>query len=507
MLQKGAEGCMIRESEVKLEHAINSVTLHYAIRTVLASEPQNRVEWVQKVRSLVNLISETLKNTPEVHIPIEWKIMTSGIHVLISQMTCLEIAYGGDGNLVEERMKCEVFISDLSRLLSSSALKLHQSTDSILQTIAHAGQFDFDELRSFLILIPLPTLYWYSRELVRAYQYTTTEQSVTSMPLLRVIVFLDHSPLSSPQLLKSNIVYPILFRIRGLVWPKDATRLGLDLLTTCPASVYSVSQFTLDSSNCASSAEYGGDISGQIVFNSAQSGLLDDLIFTVRAAFEYSDGSLKEITVIGHNEICLRVIDEDSHPLITGNRLLDRHIEELVTKLLRQSPRTREELPDLLSMLQALTRLLATYVQAAIYKGRNDVSEAEFQITVLRDLRLILGQEVQEHPQQAGGITDIRYRGVIVELKVEKENGDREHISRKYTSQPVQYAGVEARQVSILMVLDLTSKDKPPGDIRNDIILTDVETHGGQEKSKKFPSKAFVFVINGNMKSPSTYSR
>ena len=127
--------------------------------------------------------------------------------------------------------------------------------------------------------------------------------------------------------------------------------------------------------------------------------------------------------------------------------------------------------------------------------------------TVLRDLRNQLGQDVQEHPNQAGGITDIRYRGVIVELKVEKENGGREYLSKKYSDQAVQYAGVEARQVSIVLVLDLTSKDKPPGDIRNDIILTDVETHGGDDRTKEFPSKTFVFVINGNMKNPSVYSR
>lgn len=94
---------------------------------------------------------------------------------------------------------------------------------------------------------------------------------------------------------------------------------------------------------------------------------------------------------------------------------------------------------------------------------------------------------------------------MIVELKVEREAGSRELIAKKYASQSVQYAGVEARQVSILLVLDVTSKDKPPGDIRNNILLTDVETHGESDEAK-FPSKAFVFIINGNMKSPSDYS-
>jgi hypothetical protein len=325
--------------------------------------------------------------------------------------------------------------------------------------------------------------------------------------MLRVIVFLDHAPIASPQLLKSNLLYPLVFRVRGLTWPDDAIRLRLDLLTTCPPSKFSVSDFALDPPRCIEKGEYQGELAGHIKFNSGQSSLLDDLVFTVRGAFETSDGDFIEIPVIGHNELRLRVVNEDRHPLMTGNRRLDRHIEELATKLISDCPRARDELPALLEMLQVLTRLLATYAQEAIYKGRSDVSETELQATVLRDLRNMLGQDVQEHPSQAGGIPDIRYRGVIVELKVERENGNREHISKKYTARSVQCAGVEARQVSILLVLDLTSKDKPTSDIRNDIILTDVETHGGDDGAKEFPSKAFVFVINGNMKSPSTYSR
>jgi hypothetical protein len=292
-----------------------------------------------------------------------------------------------------------------------------------------------------------------------------------------------------------------------LTWPGDATRLRLDFLTTCPQSEFSVSEFALDAPSHSQNGDYDAELSGYIKFNSAQSSLLDDLVFKIRGAFERSARGFLEVPIIGHNEMRLRVVSEDRHPLISGNRLLDRHIEELLTTLLSDCHTIRDELPELLDMLLALTRLLATYAQEAIYKERSDVSEPEFHATVLRDLRFILGQDVQEHPSQAGGIPDIRFKGVIVELKVEKKNGNREHISSKYSAQCVQYVAVEARQVSIILVLDLTSKDKPPTDIRNDIILTDVQTHGGIDRVKAFPSKAFVFVINGNMKSPSSYSR
>lgn len=496
----------MRESELQVEHALDSVALIHDLRTVLSSATKGRAKWSQEAASLVDRINKIIEHTPNTYVPTEWHIMVAGLRVLASQIACLTIAQSGEGDLLVERARYEVLVRELQRLVSSDCLALPCCIDSTRQSLLRTGQCDSDALRTFLLSIPLPTLYWHSRESRIPYRDGAKEPEAAPGPMLRVIVFLDHAPIASPQLLKSDILYPLVFRVRGHIWPDEAIRLRLDLLTTCPQSEFSVSEFALDPPRFIENDEYQGELAGQIKFNAGQSSLLDDLVFTVRSAFETYDGDFMEIPVIGHNELRLRVTNEDRYPLMTGNRRLDRHIAELVAKLLSDCPRVHDELPDLLEMLQALTRLLATYAQEAIYKGRSSVPEREFQATVLRDLRNMLGQDVQEHPSQAGGITDIRYRGVIVELKVETENGDRKHISKKYTAQSVQYAGIEARQVSILLVLDLTSKDKPPGDIRNDIILTDVETHGGDDGIKEFPSKAFVFVINGNMKNPSTYS-
>ena len=497
----------MRGSELKLEHAFDSGVLISQVRAILNSGTEGRTEWTQEIGHLINRIDAILTHTPEAHVPTEWRLMVSGLRVLASQIACVEIAQGGEGNLVEERARCAVLADDLKQLVESDSLALPDGADSTRQSLLQTRQCNSNELRGFLLMIPLPTLYWHTGELIIPPQDVDDEPDTIPSPMLRVIVFLDHAPIASPQLLKPNILYPLVFQVHGLTWPVDAVRLHLDLLTTCPPSEVSFSKFTLDPPCCIENNEYQGKLAGQIKFNSEQSSILDDLVFTVRGAFETSDGNLMEIPVIGHNELCLKIVNEARYPLMTGNRRLDRHIEELVAKLLSDCPNVRDELDDLLDMLQAITGLLATYAQEAIYKGRSDVPESEFQKTVLRDLRNQLGQDVQEHPHQAGGVADIRYRGVIVELKVEKENGGREYLSKKYSGQAVQYASAEARQVSIVLVLDLTSKDKPPGDIRNDIILTDVETHGGDDISKEFPSKTFVFAINGNIKNPSLYSR
>ena len=192
---------------------------------------------------------------------------------------------------------------------------------------------------------------------------------------------------------------------------------------------------------------------------------------------------------------------------MTGNRSLDRHIADLLVDLISDFPKAKDEIPNLQIVLQGLTRLMAAYAQEAIFKGRTDVKEREFQKQVVRDLRMQpeFGQDVHDGTEQAGGETDVKFRDVTIELKVERTNGDRTYIREKYSKQTVQYSGVEAKHTSVLLVLDLTEKIQPPGDIRDDISLEEVDTHGGDDK--KFPSYVFVFVLNGNLKNPSDYSK
>ena len=322
-----------------------------------------------------------------------------------------------------------------------------------------------------------------------------------------MIAFLDQEPVASPQLLNPETMYGLTFLLRGLGWPDDAVRLRFDLNTTCPPQVYALSDFVLDRPQNILNDEYDGRLIGQLVFNAKQSEMQDSLVFAVHAAFETEDGRLTEIPVIGHNVLRVRVVERPDWLPSRQNGPLDQRIASLIEELVKGCPTVRGELDELYPLLDALGRVCATYAQEAAYKGRNDVSEEEFQKAVLHDLRIRLGaSDVQEHPNQAGGIPDIRYRGVIVELKVEDEDGNRDQLTKKYTGQATQYAGVEARQVSVLLVLDLTEKTNPPGDIRNDIFLTDVTTHEAGD-TPPFPSKAFIFVVNGNTRNPSSYSR
>lgn len=489
-----------------LEHASNSLAFVRDARTTLAVQIDNERESLQAITTLLRRIEQTLKYTPRQYTPPEWDVMTAGLRVLANQLSCLVIAQNGDGDLLTERAKAEILTGKLRGLLTQDSLALPDHVDPIRRLLLESDECDLTALRKLLSLIPLPTLYWYEGESTVPHLETRNGRGAAPSPMLRVIVFLDDTPIASPQMLSPNVLYSMIFKVRGLIWPEAASRLRIQLLTTCPPSEFSVSTFVMEKPQCTESGEYEADLPGNIRFNSGQSSLLSDLVFAVHAAFETSDEDFTEIPLIGHNELRLRVFSGSGNSLMAGTHPMDRHLFELLTELNLEYPKIVGEMPALLEMLRVLTRLHAAYAQEAIFKGRNDVSEREFNETVLRDLRVHLGPDVEAHPAQGGGVTDIRYRGVIVELKVERENGDRAHISKKYTRQAVQYASADARQVSVLLVLDLTAKVRPPSDIRNDILLTDVITHGGDGASKKFPSKAFILVINGNTTDPSAYS-
>ncbi len=436
----------------------------------------------------------------------EWELAAAGLRVFANLEVCREIALSGEGNLLEERARGEILLEEFRRKLSLEMHSLPNHLEPARQKLL-GGFDDPKDIRSLLASIPLPTLYWSDAQSRPSAPDFIGEPSSDQAPMVRMIAFLDQEPVASPQLLNQGTLYGLTFRLRGLGWPDDAVRLRFDLNTTCPPEVYALSDFVLDRPQNIVIGEYDDRLMGHIVFNAKQSEMQDSLVFAVHAAFETKDGRLTEVPVIGHNVLRIRVVERPEWLPTKQNGPLDQRIASLIDDLVKGCPTVGEELDELYPLLDALGRVCATYAQEAAYKGRNDVSEEEFQKAVLHDLRIRLGaSDVQEHPKQAGGIPDIRYRGVIVELKVEDEDGNRDQLTKKYTAQATQYAGVEARQVSILLVLDLTEKTNPPGDIRNDIFLSDVATHGAGD-TPPFPSKAFIFVVNGNTRNPSSYSK
>ena len=366
------------------------------------------------------------------------------------------------------------------------------------------------DLVAAILKMQLPILYWGSkRERDRSRCFLPIDSVLANVvqeeqipQVARLIVHIENSPLVSPQEVRPRTLYRVRLEAHLSYWPSNASSLSYRFTTTLANTQYDLSHFEAitpqkrDEENCVLCAD------GNLSFPYGQNDPFSPIVFGV-SAFLMLDEKTHPVRLVGHDQLQFRVRDQSQTLLSSGFPRMDSHLHDLAIELCTKQPTVRDELVELLPLLDALTCLLGTFAQGGVLKGRIDVHESEFQSEVLKLLRMKLGQDVQEGPKQAGGITDIRFRGCIVELKVEGSISDRDQLFEKYAAQPTQYQRVEARSVAILLVLDLSEKAKPTGDIRNDVMLGKVKTHGGDGK---YPSWAFLFIVRGNVKSPSSYS-
>ena len=432
-----------------------------------------------------------------------WRFMAVSLRTLACHYQSTDLARSGADGLTEVCARLGVLRGQVREALARlSGNALHtRLLEALGQTEAIADTVKFIEC---MLSVRLPVTYFTTKRIALPVARVNRVADDSPQPgVIKVIAFLDNLPFATPQLVKPNVLYSLSFQVGAQEWPTDASELRLDFNTTCPEGVYTVSKYTL--TKPAQAGEVEAVLQGQIEFLAAQSLLAENLVFAIRCAFR-GQALLEPAYVIGHNDLRFQVVDPATVQFPSGYQTMDVHINELIRQLLDDCPAPQSELDDLLLVLSALTALLGSYAQGGVFKGVTRVSEAEFQKSTAHDLRMRLGQDLQEHPQQAGGITDLRFRGVVIELKVETKSGDPNEIANNCVSQLIQYEGVEGRQVGIALVLDLTPKERPTGDTRNNILLVDVPTHGGQDEDKKYPSKAFVFIVNGNTRNPSDYA-
>lgn len=495
----------IKTKSLDIAHAEESVflmqRLQVIVRQILSNPSGN--DW-DKLAVIADKCEELLSKTPHSTVVSLWKTAVTAIRLAVRSHECSIAAHRRTADVTELSAGAGILFSEFRTMLPAmSAIPAKLKFISAIEESTHS--VNHVRLLEGLEILPLPTIYWNEKnEAFPFQQESSDDKDMHSEPsLVKVVGFIDNSPLCSAQLLRPVTIYSLHFHICGENWPKEADEIRLDLLTTCPRELYSSSVFTLK--RPSQLKKYDGELHGQICFPAQQSTLSPDMVFKVRCAFMKDSSEFRSVPVIGHTELKFRITDPEKSLLKSGYKRLDLHVAAQLGKLLEEHPCASDELPDLVPMLEALNSLLGTYAQSGIFKGETRIPESGFRKQVVRDLRLRLGADVQEHCDQAGGEVDIRYRGVIVELKVETSTGDRGKIAAKYSKQLSQYEGVEARQVGIVLVLDLTEKEFSPGDIRNDILLSDVPTHGGSSSSKNYPSKAFVFVLNGNTRNPSSY--
>jgi hypothetical protein len=288
-------------------------------------------------------------------------------------------------------------------------------------------------------------------------------------------------------------------------WPD-----GFDTLVLKPVSTSSNRWFELSLPVIKKSNQPEFDIVGHIVFKYPQSSIDEPISIRLLIYYQNNAGATELPTIIGYDQLIVKILDPNSAKFLTGFKKMNKLVfdfENLIRKELTDID--KEELTDFSLLLSGILNYQGYCLQQGIYKDIGKVSEDEFRDKLIQHLIGLpyLGENIAKETHLAGGRVEIIYKGIIAELKVEKNISERDKLINKYGKQPVAYASGNSKQLSIICILDLTEKHLPPGTPQNSVKLITPKIHGFDSSKVEYPSKQVLVIIDGNTKKPSDYSK
>ena len=217
-------------------------------------------------------------------------------------------------------------------------------------------------------------------------------------------------------------------------------------------------------------------------------------------AAEFDDTvNCREVAVVGHRRLLLEGSDVVSNPL-TGFSNVDRHLLKVRDKLRTFPGLHSDDVANTMIILCGLGNIAAQALKGGLFEACMSESVFQNETTKMLRNRSEIGENLQGHPEAAGGITDLTFRDIPIELKVENSKVLFPKDFSKFFDQTVAYAIGLGKRIGVLSVLEASPKSAPVGIIEDDI---EVFVH----RTGKSPIVIVVVVIRGGFPKPSSYSR
>ena len=324
--------------------------------------------------------------------------------------------------------------------------------------------------------------------------------------VIKVMFEIEGRPWSTPQLVLTKTIYDLQAKATIAGRPDWATRLELIPVTTLSAEQYDfhIPPFSLP----ASSQKVEMESSGHVQFTDPQSLLSKPISIKLLGQFTSGSGQTAPATIVGYHELRVRIADSKRTHVLSKYRAIDLRIAENDLEIQRLAQPVEEpHLEDFVAALGSITNFMGINLQEARYRDTENVAESDFHSHLLRHMRMQLGEDVSNAPKIAGGPTDIVYRSIVTEVKVEDRISDREKMIEKYIGQPTQYSAGLGARLAILCILDMTEKRCPPANPQNNVRLETPPLHGFEPGTATYDTRIAVVIIDGKLKWPSSYSR
>jgi len=221
--------------------------------------------------------------------------------------------------------------------------------------------------------------------------------------------------------------------------------------------------------------------------------------FEFKYAASFVPGASEQPIVVGQRTLRIEGIDIRQAAL-TGYPAVDRKIITVRDHLRSEVLISPADLSNLLTVLTPLSSLAARALQDKLFKETGN--EGQFQGEVKNELRRspAIGSELEDHPQSGGGITDLSFRGIRIELKFEDERNLTVADCAAFAAQTVSYVVATGKRVGILCVLDNSPKRSAPfpADAGIDVLTV--------KRVENAPVYVVVVLIQGNLIRPSDLS-
>ena len=307
----------------------------------------------------------------------------------------------------------------------------------------------------------------------------------------------DEEPFGDPQTIQPEVIHDLTVKTSVSRWPPAALHLTLNPLSVEPNGTYELPSFQFDAP--AGAPPFLLTQTGRMLVKFPTSSFARPLEFTYSARFlpEQVDS---QVSVQGQRRLRMRCLDPARRSQ-SGYDEVDKRLVEIRDEARLVPAISDAELNDFLELLSCVGGIAGRSVQDNLFPRR--YSESEFQTEIKGLLRSYpqIGSELEEHPRAARGITDLSFRRIRIELKVEANRYTGIEDASNYLQQTAQYVAGSDRRFGVLCLLDCSQKTQAPGTVANDLALKKVDAPSG-----RLPICIGVIILRGNLPRPSSFS-
>ncbi len=371
-----------------------------------------------------------------------------------------------------------------------------------------AGQ-DVDAILRRMAALPLPLLVIRGprgrRRRRSQLESPSTQQPASPMPVGVVLAYIDDHVVTGPQVLRPKTVHRLKLEVSVDEWPEWATALDAEFVSHLTVEEAEMPTFT-----------WARPVSEETVFEGTGTLILRFGLpagqpappFLLKLRFRGQrdrESASEQCDVTGHRELRLRPFDA-SRDALTQYPVVDERLLRLYEQL-HGAGYDEEQVQAFCRLLTAVCRVGFTMTWEKRYKKGARVRERDFHDDLFDRLKADpdLGGRMERGSPSALGYLDVRHDGITAELKVERTVPVTRDSAPKYLGQPTQYAAADGARLSILCVLDMSPKQSPVGTPENYIFQLQPGLHG--LTNPEAPSIVTVVIVNGNLPTPSSWSR